>query len=331
MRILLSLAVLFCAALAAPRPAFCQVDDRQPLPAREEEGPRRKAPSMLYRPACHTAGEQMAFAGELLAQARTGSAVRAYMAVVHQWHDSQEAPQAQLASANLLYESGRYRRAFDEFQYLVDFYPGLFPYDEAVDRQFRIANRIRTEKRGGFLFFPSYTAPERALPMLDQVLRNAPHGEHADEAQFLVGTIREGKREDEEAALAFETLRQRYPRSEFLAEAGFRAAMAHLRIARSVPRDERVCRSSLSILNAFLSEHPDHPGAAEIRAGADGLREKLAAMYYDRAIFYDRRGNKPRAAIIAYSDFLNNFPTSSRAQDVRARIAELEAELEALK
>jgi outer membrane protein assembly factor BamD (BamD/ComL family) len=330
MRMPLRLGIVVCVAVAAPA-AFSQLDDQQPFPAREEKGPQRKTPSLFHRPALPTASEQIAFAGELLAQARTGSAARAYLAVVHQWHDSPEAPRAQLASARLLYDSGHYRRAFDEFQYLVDFFPGLFPYDEAIDRQFRIANRIRTQEHRGFLFFPSYVAPERALPLFEQVLKNAPQGEHADESQFLVGTIHEGRREDEQAALAFETLRQRYPGSEFLAEAGFRAALAHLRIAGSVPRDERVCRSSLSILNAFLSEHRDHPGAAEIRAGADGLRDKLAAMYYDRALFYDRRGNKPRAAIIAYSDFLNNFPTSSKAEDVRKRIAELEAELETRK
>jgi outer membrane protein assembly factor BamD (BamD/ComL family) len=247
------------------------------------------------------------------------------MAVVYEWHDSEQAPQAQMACAKLLYETGHYERAFEEFQYLVDFYQGQFPYEEAVEYQFKIANHVRTEERGRFLFFPPRASPERALPLFVQYLKNAPRAAHADEAQFFVGAIHDIKKEYEQAVVAYETLQHRYPKSELLAEAGYLAALDHVRIARSVPRDERTTRATLAALAVFVRDYPDHRGAPEIRAEADTLKEALAGMYYERALFYDRTGGRPKAAIIAYSDFLDNFPSSSRSDAVRKRIAELES------
>ena len=316
--------MLLAATMSAPPAARCQGDEYAPPRAVVAENPRQRQPSIFHRAACATAEEQMTYVGDLLAQGRTGTAMRASLAVVYTWHDSIQAPKAQLTYAKLLYQTGHYRAAFDEFQYLNDFYQGLFPFDEVADFQFRIANHIRTEEHGGFLFLPSYTSSEKALPLFEQLLKNAPQAKHADEAQFHVGTIHEERKEYEEAVLAYEALRHKYPKSEFLAEADFRKARAQLAIARSMPRDEQSYRTAIAALSAFLRDHPAHAGAGEIRAGVDDLKDGLAKMYYDRALFYDRTGEKPRSAIIAYKDFLNNFPASPHAEAVRLRIGELE-------
>ncbi len=51
-------------------------------------------------------------------------------------------------------------------------------------------------------------------------------------------------------------------------------------------------------------------------------------MYYERAIYYDSIAHRPRAALIAYSDFIKKFPKSDRSEEVNGRIADLKAQLE---
>jgi hypothetical protein len=53
-------------------------------------------------------------------------------------------------------------------------------------------------------------------------------------------------------------------------------------------------------------------------------------MYYERACFYDKmRRQKPKAALIAYEEYLAKFPTSDRADRARQRVAALRAAVEA--
>jgi len=290
--------------------------------------PERKQPSFFHRPARRSPAAQLAFARELEADGRARAARRQYQALVHTWHDSEEAAAAQAALARLLEQARRYRRAFEEYQYLLDHYAGLFPYEEALAGQFRIANLLRTWRRGRFLFFPGFAAPEAALPLFEQIVENAPGWHRAAEAQFAIGLIRQELGDEEEAVQAFERLQRRYPDSDFVAGAAYRRAACLDEIARAQMRDEQSCRRALSALSGCLRDYPEHKAAAEARERMDRLNARLARMSYERALFYDRDGKHPRAALIAYRDFLQKFPSAERSDRAAERIAALRRTVE---
>ena len=123
----------------------------------------------LRRPAADTPAAQLEHAEALREAGRLRRAGRAYNALVHRWHQEDEAVEAQRRLAQLLYTRGRYQQAFDEFQYLIDHFAGQFPYDEAIIYQHRIIRHIKRERRwlGG-------RDPSRALPLLRQVIENGP-------------------------------------------------------------------------------------------------------------------------------------------------------------
>lgn len=284
---------------------------------------RKREPSLFRRPTCATPAAQLAYAKSLLGAGETRAASRAFLALVHQWHESPEAAAAQLEYATLLYDSARYEKAFSELQYLVDYFHGRFPFEKVTDMQFRIANHIRTRQHGGFLFIPTFQAPERSLPLYEQYVRNAPSGAHTAEARFAMAMIREEEKDYGEAAADYEAI-LRLPRSDFTSDAAFRRARCYHRIALASPRDELAARTALDALASFLRGYPGHPNETEARAAHEDLRDRLADMYYGRAAFYDRKGDKPRAALLAYTDFVRNFPSSPQSDTARARIAELE-------
>jgi outer membrane protein assembly factor BamD (BamD/ComL family) len=294
--------------------------------ARQADAIERKEPGILLnRPSKDTPAEQLGYAAGLKAAGKFRSATGEYLALVHEWHGSAEAPAAQFEAAALFMQRGKLARAFDEFQYLFNFFPGRFAHEAVLDAQFRIANAILTERHMAFLGLNGFTDPQAALPMFQQIARNAPFWKHAAEVQYRVGWILEETGEDLDAVDAYAVVAQRHPDSPFAAEAAFRRALCLRRVSLSCPRDETQCRAALSAFAAFIRDYPQHKGREQAESVREELSEKLASMYYERAIFYDTIARRPKAAAIAYRDFLQKFPLSAKAPAVTERIAELAA------
>lgn len=313
-------AVFFC-ALSAP------AQDMEFEP--QLEGlPHKKRPGIFHRPAKHSPADQLKYAEQLLAEQQTRKAMKQYVALVHQWHESPEAATAQLIYAGLLEKKRKYVSAFDEFQYLIDNYAGRFPYEEALEHQFRIANHIMTVKRWKFFFFSGFTAPERALPFFEKIVENAPHWDRTAEAQFYIGLIYEQIKQYEPAIKAYEIVRHRFAGSSFAAEASFRRAHCLYITANASRRNETTSRDALSALAGFLKDYPENTNADKAQLYLDELRERLAGMYYDRAVFYDKIAKRPESALIAYTDFIRKFPASAMAEQASKRIDTLKGELE---
>jgi outer membrane assembly lipoprotein YfiO len=236
---------------------------------------------------------------------------------------------AQRALAEVLERRGKYVRAFDEYEYLVSNYAGRFPFGEIVERQFRIANLVMSARHGKFLFVPGFTSPEKAIPLFEKLVAGAPAAGQSAEALFRLAQLHQQARDYAQAAAAFERFQYSHPAGPFREEADLGRAECLYQMARLSPRDETACRDALSCLSVFLRDHPQSPAAGAVRERLDALKRRLADMYYDRALFYDRRHRrKPQAALIAYRDFVANFPGSDRAERARGRIAALERRAE---
>jgi outer membrane protein assembly factor BamD (BamD/ComL family) len=171
-------------------------------------------------------------------------------------------------------------------------------------------------------------APERALPMFEKIVENAPSWKRSAEAEFNVGMINEEMKEYEAASIAYETVERRYRNGDLAKDAAFRRAHCLYLAAKQTPRDEKGYRNALSALTVFVRSYPGNKDAETARNYLDEMKESLAGMYYERADFYDRIAKKPEAAIIAYNDLIRNFPSSDKAQRASERIEQLKTQLE---
>ena len=287
----------------------------------------KKHRSLFHRPDRDTPAEQLALAIEKEKAGRLRKAKDVYDDLVHHWHDSREAPKAQFALARVLFEQGKYEKSFKAFQYLVDHYAGRFKYNEALDYQHRIANQIMNDRWGDDLFMPGFEAPERALPMLNKIIMNAPNWDKAPGVRLTIGLIHEELKDYEEAVVAYDAVEENHAGSSEAEKAAFRKAHCLFILSEKTPRDEKRCRTALSALASFLAHHKQSPNRAEAEEYLVSLKARLSGMYYDRAQFYDVVSKRPEAALIAYRDFLKKFPASEMAQDVYTRIEELEKEV----
>jgi TolA-binding protein len=312
-----------CAFLGGASRGPVALPDENPSPPLPET-PSLKTPSLFHRPAMRSPAAQLAHAEELARAGNRRGAARQFLALVHQWHGSAEAPAAQFRFAEFLEQRGKYRRAFDEYQYLVDHYAGRFAFAEVLDRQFRLANCIRTERIGAVLFLPGFASPERAAPLFRRIVDNAPNGQRASEAAMHLAWILEDGRDFEEAVRVYEEIVQRDPDGRFCPEATFRRARCLYRIAADRGRDESSQRHALAALGACLSSDPENKEAPEARRMFDDMKARLSALYYERARFYDRTPGRQRAALMAYTDFVKEFPEGTHVEQARERIKVLQ-------
>jgi outer membrane protein assembly factor BamD (BamD/ComL family) len=320
--------ILLCSSMAWGQQGY------RPDETEFDPGPRtyshaeKKQRSLFHRPEKSTAADQLAFAAAQEKEGRFRTAKDAYDDLVHHWHDSREAPEAQLALARVLFKQAKYEKAFKAFQYLVDHYAGRFQYNEVLDYQHRIANQIMNDRWGDVLFMPGFEAPERALPLLNQIVVNGPNWDKAPGVRLTVGMIHEELKDYESAVTAYDAVEQHHARSPEAETAAFRKAHCLYILSEKTPRDEKRCRRALSAMASFLARHKQSPDRAEAEIYLAELKVRLAEMYYERALYYDEIVRRPASALIAYRDFLKKFPASDRAEAVFTRIEALEREVE---
>lgn len=269
----------------------------------------RRGITLFHRPARETPAAQMEWARTLETGNHTIRASRAFLALVYAWPDSPEAPQAQLALAQLMEKRNKLSTAFAEYQYLIDRYAGQYPHLDVLDRQFQIALKRKDRE------------------MLETVVQNGPTAPLAPEALFQAALIAEQAKDYDLAILDFQTLENRYPASPRAEEAVYREALNHYRLCSELsPQDEIRFQSARLSIARFLRVYPHSSQAPAARKLLSSVEARLADFAFQQAFFYDRQSHPPRlaAALIAYRDYVRRFPDAGQVSEARRRIAELE-------
>lgn len=285
------------------------------------ERPERKTPSFWRRASGDSPAEQLEIARQRMERGQLRRAARAFDALVRTWHDAPEAAEAQRELARVLELRGKLSKAFDAYQYLIVYYPGRFPHREIVEKQRDLALEQAARAKG----FWRSGAAEEAIRMLRTLVRNAPRSPIGAEALLKIGRLYESLDRLDEAILAYDRFAAQYADHPEAPSAAFSAAKCRYEISRNLPRDTELCQDALSYVTSVLSRYPHHESIRELEEIETALRDRLAAMYYAQAEFYDSHHGSPRAARIAYEDFLRQFPHSEKSKKARQRLAELRA------
>jgi outer membrane protein assembly factor BamD (BamD/ComL family) len=283
----------------------------------------QKEKSFWYSVKYNDPQEQLDYAAKMEERGSLRTARKAYEALVREWPTSPQAVQSQLAIAQLREKTKNFERAFDEYQYLLTHYAGHCPYDEILDRQFRIANHLLHNNRSMFGWLLSGTDAIRER--FEQIVRNAPRSAMAPEIMLIIGSIRVSADERVEAIAVYDGLLNRFPNSEQAMTAAYLAAKCRHELAVKFSYNETRCREAVAFMKSILSRLPNHPQKDQLKAWQTELVNLLIEQNYQQAFFYDSRTRNRDAAIAAYRRFLSEFSDSKYAQQVRARLVELEA------
>lgn len=285
---------------------------------------KQKTGSIWFSVSADTPAEQLAYSRQREADGKLNSARKGYEALVRKWPATLEAAQAQLALANVQEKRKQYGKAFDEYQYALTHYAGNCPYEDIIDRQFRIANYLLHNNTSMFGWILSGTKDIRMR--FEQIVINAPRSPIAPEAMMKIGSIREGDKDYEEASKVYDGLLNRYPSSKEAVTAAYLSSKCRYILSVKHSYNENRCRESIAFLKAALLRLPNHPNQKDLKQWLLELTDLLIEQNYQKALFYDTQRYSTSAKVSAYRRFLAEFSDSKYGDIVRNRLNELNAE-----
>lgn len=275
--------------------------------------PRKTSGLLFKRAREETPAAQMAAARQAEAEKSLRRASRAYDALVRRWPHAPEAPAAQLKLAELNAARGKYSRAFDDYRYLIRYYPEHAALGEDLPRMLAFANHYRGEGKD-----------ERALEMYIQVAELAPRWRGTAQALLQAGMLQVADKKWYDAVSTLERLGAGFPGTDEARTAAAQSAHVLHRISLRYAEDDSVQLRARAALAATLRDYPGHPERERLQEELDELDARRYQRHFDMAAFYDTPRYKPEAAATAYREFIRKFPLAPQAATARRRIEALD-------
>lgn len=283
------------------------------VPGVPKEPERKKTGFFFHHRDDRPAAVQFDEAGRLYVAGDLKGACRAYDRLVRSHPYSPEAPRAQYNLGAILERRGKYAASFDEYRYLLIYYPETEKTDIVLEQMFAIANwQLGRRKR------------EAAAKSFAAIAAAAPGWRRAPEALFRLGEAHAGMHDWYEAADAFDSVASDHPSSEYALPAMARHAAALYALSLKYREDEAIQNRAITVSTAAATALPeDDPARPELMAHLEDLIDRRDARAFAIAKFYDGPRHKPESAIAAYEEFLRQYPRSPRASEARRRLEAL--------
>ncbi len=281
-----------------------------------EKKPKRKETGFFFHRKCKTPpADQFAAAAALEDSGRRGDACDAYDRLVRSFPFSPAASRAQLRLARLQEKRGKYKKAYEEYLYMLYFYPESAPADSILGQMYAIAN-----------YYLKKGTESRALDYFERLAQIAPQWTHTPQVLLQAGAVHFANRDFYDAAEAFDTVTSNNPGTpEALAALVQHALVLHA-LSLKYPRDEAIMIRAIALTTAALRDCPrDIPERRKLAENLDDLNLRRSERHFDMAVFYDKKPYAAETRVAAYREYLRRFPQAPHSEKARARLAEIGA------
>ena len=273
-----------------------------------------------YKPA--TSQEHLNYALDLKKRGHADSARKQFEILVKRWPDSAEAATAKRAVADIYFEQGKNKKAFTAYEELIQqYYSNIKDYNSILDRQYKLATKEMDRKRMRWLF-GGYRAPERAVPLFESIIKNAPQWERAPEMQYMIGQAYQKNDDQELAVVAYSTVEYRYPDSPFAEKAGIAKIESFKNLVESTPYSLEIREQAQLSARLFPELYTNSQHIAQAQAFSKELHNTSAEYYYEIGRFYERVPRPPEngSAAIYYNKVIKNYGDTEYAAKAAARL-----------
>lgn len=257
----------------------------------DSSGGSRQGNYRYLNPFAHKPATEQAhwdYARSLLDKGKTRAGRKQLEIFIKRWPASQDAPRAQKAIGDLYKLQGRNKKAFDAYEKLIQkYYTDVRHYGVILESQLAIAEAEKERIRMPWLF-GGYTAPERAVPYLESIIRNAPQWERTPDLQYRIGEAYQNDKDYESAIAAYTTVEYRYPDSAVAEKSAFAKVESLRELVRSTPYSLEIRERAGLAVRLFKLSYPDSEYLAEVEAFGLALLNATARSTYETAEFYER-------------------------------------------
>ncbi len=237
-------------------------------------------------------------------------------------------PETRYAALGQFYQAVSFERlgdivgASEAYQFLIDRYPYSEHVDEAVAREFELAERMMDGEGPSFMGIGMFSATDKAANLYKHIVRSAPYGPYGARAQYQLGHAYVKLGELAQAERAFQTVMDNYPNSPAASEAKYQIARVTYRSSLTEEYHMAKTEQAIQKFEGFAKTFPRSELAYEANEMISELRAKKAKNVYDIGSFYQERSRYPSARLY-YRDVLNQFPDTIYAAEAKLRLTEI--------
>ena len=247
---------------------------------------------------------------------------------------SEYAPEAQFLTGESFKKMGEFYQAHLEYQKLVDNFPSSQKINEMLERQFQIANHFFYSKgprwKAYIPLLPTTNNYEIALEIYLKIIKNAPFGDFADDAQYKVGDTYLKLGDFTKAIHSYEKLIAVFPDSEFSELASYKIAVSKSQGLYGKEGAFNAAPDALEDFEAFSKEYPDSRLIEEAKIEIDFLRRENAQKLYEIALFYEKNKGL-KAAEFYYLKVVRDYEGTVWSKEAAMRLKKIGPKLEKIK
>ncbi|MFC4990700.1 outer membrane protein assembly factor BamD [Rubritalea tangerina] len=245
-------------------------------------------------------------------QGNIKKAIKTYGNLAGDYPMANEAADARIREAELLYSQGELMQAFEKYQYFITQYRGTSQYDKAIVRQAEVAHAASTGQiTNSFIGLKSDIPRTKVEKMFIQVRDNAPFGPTAPRAQFGLGEMWERDKNTAKAIKAYEDLYVKYPKSKYAPEALYRVGNLLLNQTEKGNRN----RGNLDTANTTFTDltllYPNTKQAKSAKQKLKQIAQADVQRSFSIAEFYENKKQYPSAAFY-YNEVIRNTKSGSQ-------------------
>ncbi len=242
----------------------------------------------------------------------------AYKSISQSYPRTEAGAEAKFGYGRMLEAEGNGRKAFEQYQELITNHRNTANFNEAVQRQFAIAEGLRTSDKKGFLGIGAAAQPSKLVEMFTQISESAPYTDWAPKALLNIGYVRNDSGEVDPAIASFQQVVDKYPDTGFAKEAQYQ--IFKLRgVTAEKSNSPLKNRAQVEAGLDFLNHNPEDQRAAEVKADMRQIEEQSMEKLYNTGMFYEKSG-EPNSARIYYREVVKN-PNTSWAAKAQQRLA----------
>lgn len=260
-----------------------------------------------------------------LEQGKNGRAGRLFKKVIKRYDTTTAAGEARYLRAKILMTRGKWKKAFETLQEIVNENPDFERFDQVISAQFECATALMEGARGRiFWIIPGFRQYSEAIRQFETMVRNAPYSDYAPLALMNIALVAEKKQDPDVAIDALDRLINYYPQSMLAPDAYFNMAETYSSLVKGPEYDQGATRQAITYYEDFLILFDDSNYVGSVEANLASMQNLLAESRLTLGDFYYYYRNNNTAALTFYNETITIAPESEAADEARDRIADVE-------
>jgi outer membrane protein assembly factor BamD len=217
---------------------------------------------------------------------------------------------------------GDFWGAYKSYKVMVEKYPASNFFDNTLERLYSIGNLYLAGEPARLWKIPIGPSMDKTVEIYESIIKAAPYGKYAPEAQFKIGLAREKQKKFSDAVAAYNTLIDKYPGNDIVDDAQYQIGHAWLKASSEPEYDQSAAEKSIEAFQDFIVRYPNSEKIDQAKEYIGSLNGRQTAGSFNIAKFYESQRNL-KAAYIYYNEVIRQNPDSSQAQIAKKKVQEL--------